>query len=144
MRFDQSQLMSAQVILPAAAYNADNTPASADLGTAQSATVLIEVGVGGITFTGTNKIEFVLTHSDEASANFTNVAQADVVGVTGVTNGIVRSLVAAHGTPSVTKVGYVGRKRYLRLLADFSGTHGAATPLSAIVVTENLDRIAPA
>jgi hypothetical protein len=144
MRFDQSQLMTAAVILPAAAYNADNTPATVDLGPAQSATVLIEVGVGGITFTGVNKVEFVLTHSDEAAANFTAVAQADVVGPTGVTAGIVRSLVAAHGTPSVTRVGYVGRKRYLRLLADFSGTHGAATPLSAVVVIENLDRIAPA
>ena len=144
MRFDQSQLMGAAVILPAAAYNADNTPATVDLGTAQSATVLIEVGVGGITFTTTNKVEFVLSHSDEASANFTAVAQAEVVGPTGVTSGIVRSLVAAHGTPSVTRVGYVGRKRYLRLLADFSGTHGAATPLSAVVVTEMLDRIAPA
>lgn len=131
------------MLLPAAAYSADNTPASVDLGTVQSATVLIEVGVGGITFSGTNKVEFILSHSDVTGSGFEPVTQADVVGATVGTGGIVRELIAAHASPSVTKVGYVGRKRYLRLLADFSGTHGTATPMSAVVVTGNLDRIAP-
>lgn len=144
MRFDQSEGFTAAVLLPAAAYNADNTPASVDLGKAQSATVLIEVGVGGITFSGTNKVEFKLTHSDEEDANFAAVEQADVVGPTVGTGGIVRELIAAHAAPSVVKVGYVGRKRYLRLLADFSGTHGTATPMSSVVVIGNLDRVAPA
>ncbi len=143
MRFDQSQGLTAGVLLPAAAYNADNTPATFDIGTAGACTVFIEVGVGGITFSGTNKVEFVLTHSDESAANFAAVTQDDVVGVTVGAGGIVRSLTAAHATPSVTPVGYVGRKRYLRLLADFSGTHGTATPLSAIGVRGVLDRVAP-
>lgn len=143
MRFDQSQEITASVLLPAASYNADNTPAALDIGKAQSATVLLSVGVGGITFSGTNKIEFVLTHSDDDST-YTNVATADVVGVSSVTNGIVRALTAAHAAAAVYTIGYVGRKRYLKLLADFSGTHGTATPLGAVVVLGNLDRVAPA
>lgn len=143
MRFDQSQSFTAGFLLPPAAYDADNTPASFDNGTAQSATILVEVGAGGITFSDTNKVEFKLTHSDNNS-DFTAVAQADVVGVTVGEGGIVRSLVAAHATPSVTLVGYKGRKRYLRLLADFSGTHGAATPMAVTVLRGGLDRVNPA
>jgi len=144
MRFDQSQTFTAGYVLPPAEYDADNSPASFDNGTAQSATIVLQVGVGGITFTADNKVEFVLTHSDVTGEGFTAVTQADVVGVTVAEGGIVRSLVAAHATPSVTLIGYKGRKRFLRLLADFSGTHGDPTPLSAAVLRGNLDRIAPA
>ena len=37
----------------------------------------------------------------------------------------------------MTKVGYVGNKRYLKLLADFSGTHGIGTPIAATVIKGN-------
>lgn len=144
MRFDQSQSFTAGFLLPPAAYNADNTPATFDNGTAQSATILVNVGVGGITFNATDKVEFVLTHSDVSDSGFTAVTQNDVVGVTVTGSGIVRSLVAAHTTPTATLIGYKGRKRYLRLLADFSGTHVTATPMSAVVVLGNLDRVNPA
>lgn len=143
MRVDQSQLFTAGFLLPPAAYNADNSPATFDIGLADSATIALQVGVGGITFSGTNKVEFVLSHSDAASSGFEPVEQEDVVGVSGVEDGIVRALVSAHATPSVTLIGYKGRKRYLRLLADFSGTHGTATPISAAVLRGNLDRINP-
>jgi hypothetical protein len=144
MRFDQSQKMTADVLLPAAAYDADNTPAAFDVGKADACTIFIKVGVGGITFSGTNKVEFKLTHCDTSGGSYTAVEQADVVGATVTTGGIVRSLIAAHATPSVTMVGYVGRKQYLKLLADFSGTHGVATPMSAIGVRGLLDRVSPA
>lgn len=144
MRFDQSEAMTAGVLLPAAAYNADTTPASFDIGKADACTVLIEVGVGGITFSTTNKVEFKLTHSDVTGSGFEAVTQADVVGVTVGTGGIVRELIAAHAAASVTVVGYVGRKQFLRLLADFSGTHGTATPMSAVGVRGRLDRVTPA
>lgn len=143
MRFDQSETFTAGFLLPPAEYDADNTPASFDNGKAQSATILVEVGVGGITFSGDNKVEFKLTHSDVTGSGFDPVTQADVVGVTVGEGGIIRSLVAAHATPSVTIVGYKGRKQFLRLLADFSGTHGDPTPMAVTVIRGNLDRIDP-
>jgi len=143
MRFDQSQSFTAGFLLPPAAYNADNTPATFDNGTAQSATILVQVGVGGITFSGTNKVEFKLTHSDDDST-FAAVTQADMVGVTVGSGGIIRELIAAHASPSVVLAGYKGRKRYLRLLADFSGTHGTATPMAVTVLRGGLDRVNPA
>ncbi|RTL96152.1 hypothetical protein EJV44_11275 [Ancylobacter aquaticus] len=120
--------------IPPAAYAADNTPAAVDIKGFDSAMLSIHVGVGGITFSGTNKIEFKLTHSDDDST-YAAVTIDDVQGIASVgAGGIIKSLIAAHAAPTITRVGYVGNKRYLKLLADFSGTHGTATPLSATVV----------
>jgi hypothetical protein len=60
---------------------ADNTPAAVDLRGFDAACIAVEVGVGGITFSGTNKVEFVLTHSDD-NVTYAAVAQADILGVT--------------------------------------------------------------
>ena len=120
--------------IPPAAYAADNAPAAIDLRGFDAAMLAIHVGVGGITFSGTNKVEFKLTHSED-DATYSAVTLDDVQGLDSVgAGGIVRSLIAAHAAPSITRVGYVGNKRFLKLLADFSGTHGTATPLSATVV----------
>ncbi|SNZ21715.1 hypothetical protein [Cohaesibacter gelatinilyticus] len=117
----------------AAALNADNTPAAIDLQGYNAAEIILAVGIGGITFSGTNKIEFVLTHSDDDST-YTNVKDADMLGVTSITDGKIKSLTAAHAAAANYRFGYRGGKRYLKLLADFSGTHGTATPMAAMVI----------
>lgn len=142
MRFDQSQELSPGYLLPPAVYAADITPATYDIGKADACTVLIAVGVGGITFSTTNKIEFVLSHSDVSDSGFAAVAQADVIGVTVTGSGIVRSLVEAHAAATITELGYKGGKRYLRLLADFSGTHGTGTPVAALALSGRLLSVA--
>ena len=133
MRDLQSNIGAVQALAPAV-YEADNTPAVVDLLGFNSAAIVLHIGAGGITFTGTNKIEFKLTHSDDDST-YTAVTLDDVQGVASVgTGGIIKALTAAHATADVTKLGYVGNRRYLKLLADFGGTHSAGTPLSAIVI----------
>jgi hypothetical protein len=143
MRFDHTQLGTQGFLLPPATINADNTPASFDIGAADSCSIFLAIGVGGITFDTTNKVEFVLSHSDVTGSGFTPVTQDHVAGVTVTGSGIVRSLVAAHAAATVTAIGYTGGKRFLRLLADFSGTHGTGTPMTAVAVRNRLDRIAP-
>ena len=54
--------IAASVLIPAATYAADNTPAKVDLLGFEGAVIAIHIGVGGITFDGTNKVEFKLTH----------------------------------------------------------------------------------
>lgn len=130
---DLASNITEQILITSATYSADTTPVAVDLQGYDAAVVLIEVGAGGITFSGTNKIEFVLTHSDDNST-YSNVADADIQGVSGTSNGIVYSLTSAHASGTITEVGYVGGKRYIKLLADFSGTHGTGTPLSAIAI----------
>ncbi len=121
------------IAIAAAAYDADNTPGAVDLFEFDGALVEIGVGVGGITFSGTNKIEFLLTHSNDDST-YDAVELADVQGPVSVTDGIIKTLNSAHAAATLSRVGYVGGRRYLKLLADFSGTHGAATPIAASVI----------
>jgi tryptophan synthase beta subunit len=121
---------------------ADNVPASIDLRDAGKATLLLGIGAGGIVFDGVNKIEFKLTHSDD-DITYVNVTDDDVVkdayAPAVITNGIVRALTAAHAAPTAQKLGYIGGKRYLKLLADFSGAHGTGTPVSAHWVKARLE-----
>lgn len=126
--------IGAVIALPAATYNADAAGAVIDTLGFGSVAFALSVGVGGINFTGTNKVEFVLEHSDDGSA-FEVVPADEVLGVAAMgADGIVKALKAAHADPSVTRFGYIGDRRYLRLTADFSGTHGTGTPISAVAI----------
>ena len=125
--------ISVSTLIGAATLAADNTPAAVDLSGFNGAEILLAIGAGGITFSGTNKVEFVLTHSDDNST-YSNVTDADMLGVTGITSGIIKSLIAAHAAAASYRYGYIGGKRYLKLLADFSGTHGTGTPIAAMVI----------
>lgn len=131
--FDFHSGCKAMSLIGNATLAADNTPAAVDRQGFEACEILLAIGVGGITFSGTNKIEFVLTESDDDST-YNNVADADMLGVTGITGGIIKSLVAAHAAAAVYRFGYIGDKRYLKLLADFSGTHGTGTPIGAIAL----------
>ena len=131
---DMSQLHSAAVLIGAATLSADNTPAAVDLAGYEGCTIYIMVGIGGISFSGTNKVEFKLTASDDDST-YTAVTIDDVTGIASVgSGGIIKDLVAAHPAAAIYEVGYKGSKRYLKLLADFSGTHGTGTPIAAIAL----------
>ena len=134
--------VSVKTLIEAAVLAADNTPASLDLRGYQSAIIALDVGAGGITFDTTNKIEFVLTHSDD-DVTYINATANDVQGPATVTNGIVKSLVAAHASPTLDKIGYVGGKRFIKFKADFSGTHGTGTAIAAIAVLGD-PRLSPA
>jgi hypothetical protein len=128
---DRHNEASPTALIGAATLAADNTPAAVDLRGYRACEISIAVGIGGITFDSTNKVEFTLTHSDDDST-YTAVADADMLGVTSITDGIIKSLTAAHAAAAVYSYGYVGGKRYLKLLANFSGTHDTGTPISAV------------
>lgn len=119
------------------AYDADATAIALDRQGYESLTLAINVGVGGITFTGTNKIEFKWTHSDD-DVTYTAVAASDIIGEpTVASGGIVKSLTAAHAAAAVYKYGYKGGKRYHKLLPDYGGTHAAPTGLAGIWMLGN-------
>src|SRR3546814_19194270 len=81
----------AAVAIGVAVLDADNTPPAIDLIGYNGAEIVLMVGVGGITFTGANKIEFKLTHSDD-DASYEAVDVGDVLGVESVgTGGIVKA-----------------------------------------------------
>lgn len=126
--------VTAVTAIAAASLDADNTPPAVDLQGYNGCEVVLAIGAGGITFNGTNKVEFKLTHSDDDST-YEAVTAADVLGIASVgSGGIVKSLTAAHAAAASYRFGYVGNKRYIKLLADFSGTHGAGTPIAAVAM----------
>lgn len=131
-----------ELVFGPVSLSADNTPAAIDCIDCNSVELFIGVGIGGITFSGSNKVEFKLTHSDDNST-YSAVGATDVILGTNAdasvgTGGIVKSLIAAHAAASLTRVSYVGGKRYLKVLADFDGTHNTATPLTVAVIKSRL------
>ena len=120
------------VAIGAAALDADNTPAALDVRGFRSVNIDLDIGDGGIAFTGNNKVEFTLTHSDD-NVSYSPVTDADMIGVSGIADGIIKSLVAAHAAATVHRYGYRGGKNYLKLLANFGGTHSSPTPMAASV-----------
>ena len=130
---DKSKDLIVAALIPAGVYNDDNTPAAIQIDNAKDATIILDIGAGGITFTTNNKVEFKLTQSDDGES-YEAVADGDVVGVTVGTGGVIKSLVAAHAAATIDVLGYIGSAKYLKLLADFSGTHATGTAMAAYVV----------
>ncbi|NYD91400.1 hypothetical protein [Sphingomonas melonis] len=137
-RDNTTGMFPAEAITPGV-YAADSAAILVDMLNFASAVILIHVGVGGINFTNANKVEMVLTagNADDGSDQVP-VTDADIIvdglAPAAINNGIVRSLVAAKPAADIQKVGYIGGKRYLRLVADFSGAHGTGTPIAATVI----------
>ncbi len=129
--------MVVKALIDPAALSADNTPAAAQIDEGKDCTVLLFIGAGGITFTADNKIEFKLTHSTDGST-YSAVTEADMKGCTVGDGGVIFSLTAAHASASTEKFAYVGAGKYLKLLADFSGTHGTGTPIAAFAFQTRL------
>lgn len=129
--------------IAAAAYETDTTPIVVDRQGFESLVYEIAVGVGGKTFTSVDKIEFKMTHSDDG-VNYDAVTDEDVQLETGSVGagGIVKALVAAHATAAVYKVGYIGNRRYSKMLGDFSGTHtDTPTPIAATAILSDPNRL---
>lgn len=133
---DMHSAMTASVAIAAAVYTADQTGATIQRTGYESLEFVLSMGVGGITFTGANKIEMVIEHSDDGSA-WSAVADGDVLGATVGAGGIVKTFDAAHVAGAQYRFGYKGAKHYARMNADFSGTHGTGTPLAVTALLIN-------
>lgn len=103
----------------------------------EAVTFALMIGVGGITFTATNRIDFIMEHSDDGTA-WAPVVATNVLGAVPDAAGIVLSQRTAHPAATVHRIGYVdgtlGDKRFVRLRPDFNGTHGTGTPIAAVAI----------
>lgn len=98
----------------------------------ENVAIVVDSGAEGITLSSTNKIEFELEHSDDDST-YSDVESSDVNGTVG-SGGLILTLDANAETPQISEIEYIGNKRYVRVVANFSGTHGTGTPCSAFVI----------
>lgn len=129
--------MLAAVALAAAALDADTAGATIDLQGYDGCEFVLSAGVGGITFDGTNYIEVIMEESDD-DTTWSAVDDAYVLGMTGVTDGVIKTFGDAHAAGANYRFGYVGYKRYARIRLNFVGTHGSPTPLSAIALLRGM------
>jgi len=107
----------------------------------EGVTIVVDTGAEGITLSSTNKIEFELEHSDDDST-YTDMSSSDVNGTLG-SSGLFLTLDADAETPQISEIEYVGSKRYVRVVANFGGTHSTGTPIGASVILHK-PRHAPA
>ena len=120
--------------LNAIVKDADTNCTAVDSQGFSSVTHVVNVGAPGITFSTTHKVEIELEHSDD-NVTFTDVtSNTDVTGGTVGTNGLFQTIDADGDCNKVYAIGYVGGKRYSRVVLNFSGTHGANTIFGVVGV----------
>ena len=117
-----------------------------DLKGFEEATAIVDVGAEGDTLSSSVYFEISLGHSDDDST-YTDVVQAEIVNGTIAAGGIWLKLDGTTGgDPDTTgaqfQIGYVGGKRYVRLVLAKTGTHSNGTPISGVIV-KSRPRVAP-
>ena len=135
---DLSNNISPAVSIISAVRTAAVNGSGVDLQGYESATAMVIVGAEGDTLSSSVHFEVSLEHSDDNST-FTDVAQADIIDGTISSGGIFLKLDGtAGGNPDTSggifRVGYVGGKRYVRVVLAKTGTHSNGTPIGAMVV----------
>ena len=109
-----------------------------DLQGFEEATAVVSVGAEGDTLSSSVYFEVSLEHSDDDST-YTDCVQADIVNGTIASGGIWLKLDGTTGGDPDSaggqwQVGYVGGKRYVRLVLAKTGTHSNGTPISGLIV----------
>lgn len=109
-----------------------------DLQGFENATAVVTVGAEGDTLAANLYFTVALQHSDDNSA-WSNTTQTDIVNGTIAADGIFLKLDGTTGgNPDTTggewQVGYVGGKRYVRLVLAKSGTHSTGTAMSGVII----------
>jgi len=109
-----------------------------DLQGFENATAVVTVGAEGDTLAANLYFTVALQHSDDNSA-WSNATQTDIVNGTIAADGIFLKLDGTTGgNPDTTggewQVGYVGGKRYVRLVLAKSGTHSTGTAMSGVII----------
>ena len=127
----------AQSIAPVVGQNGSApTAVEVDLAGCNAAVFLISTGVEGSSLSGSNYWTWTMEHADDdgtgVAGSYANVAAADVQGVT-PSSGVVLTIDADAETPQITKSGYVGGKRFVKITTAETGT-APDLPQEVIVV----------
>lgn len=102
------------------------TSTSIDMQGYNSVSAIVSLGLAGDTLSASVYWTLKLQHSDDDSS-YSDVATADVYN--GNTNFVVNSPSLDR---NVYQFGYLGSKRYLKLVATPTGTHSVGTPIGMI------------
>lgn len=129
----ESESTISQIVDPATATG-DVTSSAVDLAGFRGCSVLALIGESGDTLSGSVKIELELQESDDNST-YTACADADITNaVTGTNTGTFAVIDAAAEDDAVYPCTYLGSKRYLKVVANLTGTHTNGTPIGVVAI----------
>jgi len=135
----QHNLLAVKSIDPIVGNNTtEGTGVGADLAGFDGALLLAHLGVSGDTLSGSVYVTVGFQESDALGSGYADIADADLIG--GANNVVVD---AAAEDEVIVQRGYIGSKRYVRVLITFTGTHTNGMPISAVVI-KGFPRHAPA
>ena len=133
MRDLANNISVAQSLAPAV-RTADANGTGVDLQGFESATIVVDTGAEGVTLSSSVKIDFILEESSDDSTYSAVTSSTSVTDGSVDSSGIFLTLDANAETPQVATIGYVGGSRYIRVTADFTGTHSTGTPVAVSVI----------
>jgi hypothetical protein len=120
-----SELKITQIFVPAV-RTAATTSDVVDTAGYNSATLVAHMGNSGDTLSGSLYWTLTVTESDTSGGSYTAVAATDLVGLSGAASYVIDA--PAEDSLDV-KIGYIGSKRYVKLVATPTGSHSTGTPI---------------
>jgi len=117
-------------VLDPVVITADNNPSGIDLQGFESAVFSVQTGIEGDTLSGSVKFDFILQDSDDNSSFSVVTGSTNTTGKGVDSSGIFLTLDANGETPQIQTIGYIGGKRYARVVIDATGTHSNGTPMA--------------
>ena len=136
MRDLANRVVQTAVLAPVV-QNATVTSAAIDLEGFNSAMISVATGVEGVTLSGSVFWTFILQHSDDDSTYTVVSSSKDVTDGSIDSNGIFLTLDDNGETPQVSGIGYIGGKRYLKVVTTKNGTMSTGTPISVNCIKGN-------
>ena len=116
-------LVTAQLDKSPVIITADANCTSVDLAEFNQVTFIASVGASGDTLSGSVYLELEVEESDNDS-DWTDCVDADITNaVTGTTTGTFALINATDEDETVHMTTYKGNKRYVRVVANVTGTH---------------------
>ena len=141
MKDSYNHLVAIQVVEPILQlFGTTHAVAEVDLAGFNSALILWNVGAehGSDTLSSSNKFTLTLTHADDTGAgvagSYTAVAVADVLGGDTPAAGVVKTVDAAADCLTIYPIGYVGGKRFIKLLILAAATIANGTIMDVTVI----------
>lgn len=127
-------LAVAQVLDPQV-YTSDQTSDEIDMQGFESLLLVGNVGITGDTLSSSVKLELEVQHSDTSGSGYAACADADIQdAVTGTNTGTFAVIDDAAEDEQAYKCAYVGTKRYVKVVANFTGTHSNGIELGVVAL----------
>jgi hypothetical protein len=118
---------------------ADTNGVDIDLQGFNKVMLVLNIGIEGDTLSGSVKFDYILQEAPDdgtgSAGTYVIVTDNNLVTANTVdSSGIFATVDADAEIPAVHKIGYVGNKRFIRLVIDATGTHTNGTPHSCVAI----------